>query len=173
MSPPHAEAAELASAGYGLVMAMVADEKDASNVRLHIVRYNEHVGSLSTTNAIASRLQDSYFATHERTPSGEDGRVYKSESECRTNPFISASDNPEADFHIVLQAVGVSAEKLRLSALYEAKLRQDLMPYINEYSSAVLSGDVRAGREVLSEYFNAAKDLKRRLENHVKEQAAA
>lgn len=173
VSPPHAEAAELASAGYGLVMAMVADEKDASNVRLHIVRYNEHVGSLSTTNAIASRLQDSYFATHEQTPSGEDGRVYKSESECRTNPFISASDNPEADFHIVLQAVGVSAEKLRLSALYEAKLRQDLMPYINKYSNAVLSGDVRAGREVLSEYFNAAKDLKRRLENHVKEQAAA
>lgn len=173
VSPPHVEAARFAKDGYGLVMAMIQDAQSEENVRLHILRYNEPVGSLLHTNDIASRLHDSYMQTHDAVSKEGHGRIFQNESECRINPFISHSDNPEADFNLVLQAVGVAPEKLRLSALYEAKLRQDLAPYIDQYTSNVLAGDIAAGEESLSEYFNAAKDLKVQLEHHIAQATAA
>lgn len=166
VSPPHEEAAAFATSGYGLVMAMMRSEESPEDVRLHIFRYREPVGSLHQTNQIAQSLSES--GLHTRGADDVKNR-YASERECRTNPFVGTVD-ADLEFASVLSAVGITAEELRFSALYEAKLRSELSPYLDRYTHHALSRDVSAAKDALSAYFNAAKDLKAKLQQALSEE---
>ncbi len=167
VSPPHEEAAAFATSGYGLVMAMMRDEQSPEDVRLHIFRYREPVGSLYRTNQIAQSLAESGM----RTRGADEVRDrYVGEQECRTNPFVGETD-ADLEFASVLSAVGITAEELRFSALYETKLRSELAPYLDRYTHHALAGEVQAAKDALSSYFNAAKDLKIKLQQALSEEA--
>ena len=167
ISPPHEEAATFATAGYGLVMAMMRNEETPEDVRLHIFRYREPVGSLHRTNHIAQSLADA--GMYACGPDDVQG-VYASEVECRTNPIIAQVD-ANLEFAAILEAVELTPEELRFSALYEAKLRSELAPYLDQYVHFALAGEASAAKRALSAYFNAAKDLKIKLKQALAQEA--
>jgi len=143
------------------------------NIHLHVVRYREQVGSLEKTNQIAESLNETYMTTRGAMESCDEGIVYETESDCRTNPFISESGNPAADFSLIMRSVNTTPHELRFSNLYEKKLRADLEPYIAAYSQAIMGADAQVAEDVLSEFFNAAKDLRQKMEHHIAQQSSS
>ncbi len=171
ISPPHEQAAAFAGDGYGLVMSMIRSEEDPQKIHLHILRYAEQAGSLEQTNKIAHALQRTYMTIRGPLETQDDMEsVYATQADCRMNPFVSQSENPTADFALIARAVGAAPEQLRFSNLYEAKLRRDLEPFIEQYKKAIMSGDSPRAKKALSEFFNAAKDLKFQLKQQLTQQ---
>jgi hypothetical protein len=120
-------------------------QKDSNHVKEYILRYDEPLGSTSTSQ----RIQNDLDASKNNTEV----------SSFLRNPTRLEPANQHDELAALLRTVGVSEKDIVQSARFEERTRAELAPYVGMYLAAVDNGNVPLAKTILNSIYNGAVEI--------------
>ena len=117
-----------------------------NHIKEYILRYDEKRGELGKSAAIQEAI--------------DPVRAFDTDSEYLQNPYIGFDEKDRVDIEHVMKSVGINAEDIRKSQLFEQRVQHELSSWVEMYTQAIEKGQKENAEFLLTAIYNRAADIK-------------